>query len=875
MSDPDFYTIGWICALVTEYVAAQVFLDEKHEPPESVAAHDNNEYTLGRMGNHNIVIAVLPDGQYGLSMATAVARNMLHSFKNIRVGLMVGIGGGAPTSDSDRDIRLGDIVVSSPSNGRGGVFQYDFGKTIQGREFQTTGFLNQPPEVLRAAVNGLKAEFEQEGNKFERAINSILEKKPRLRQKYGRPPPETDRLFRSDVVYDPNCRIEDITPEMLVSPRRERTEFDDNPAVFYGLIASANQLMKDASIRDKLAEKEGVLCFEMEAAGLMNQFPCLVIRGICDYSDSHKNKNWQGYAAMAAAAYAKALICRIQQTRLESQKKIVEVIVIMESVREDVSEIKDHINHDILNKLRIAEGAQYDTYQNQNEPTCYPDTRVDILRDVQFWARDSSDQRIYWLNGMAGTGKSIIARTVADTLDSMGLLGATFFFKRGEKDCGGASLVFSTIARQLARHRPELRSHLVEAIEQTDNISSKSIKEQFTKLIFNPLKAAKSEPGNAQTLILVLEALDECAVEKDVETLISLLSKVVQSNIFGLKLFVTSRPEITIRDAFNSVSVESYLEVRLQDIPNEVLARDIALYLEHKLKQIKDWWNKRYITDPSEQLCADWPGTERLNTLVHIAIPLFLFAAIACRFIQDDLFGSPEEQLLNLIQAAKETGVNDKLGETYLPVLQRFQTNRSGQERDDLMKRFKKIIGTLILLEEPLSSNSIANLLKTKATKIDGILNPLRSVLDIPEERNSEVKLFHLSFRDFLLSPLAGSFSINLKQTHWQNALDCLDLLCKKGCLRYNLGNLKPADHRSAIEKSALQKQLPPHVRYACLYWFYHLEKAGQSLKDDDKISEFLQTHFLHWLEALSILGEAARATQMPEQLLPLVEYNK
>ncbi|GKT93041.1 G-protein beta WD-40 repeats containing [Colletotrichum tofieldiae] len=138
MSDPDFYTIGWICALVTEYVAAQVFLDEKHEPPESVAAHDNNEYTLGRMGNHNIVIAVLPDGQYGLSMATAVARNMLHSFKNIRVGLMVGIGGGAPTSDSDRDIRLGDIVVSSPSNGRG-----VFSSTTSARLYKVGNFRRQ------------------------------------------------------------------------------------------------------------------------------------------------------------------------------------------------------------------------------------------------------------------------------------------------------------------------------------------------------------------------------------------------------------------------------------------------------------------------------------------------------------------------------------------------------------------------------------------------------------------------------------------------------------------------------------------------------------------------------------------------------------
>ncbi|GKT45726.1 uncharacterized protein ColSpa_05907 [Colletotrichum spaethianum] len=328
MSDPEFYTIGWICALVTEYVAAQVFLDEKHDPPESVSAHDNNEYTLGRMGRHNVVIAVLPDGEYGLSPATAVARDMLHSFKNVRVGLMVGIGGGAPTTDFDRDIRLGDIVVSSPSDGRGGVLQYDFGKTIQNQEFQTTGFLNQPPEVLRAAVNGLKAEFEQEGNNFERVINKVLENKPRLRLKYGRPPSETDRLFRSDVVYDPNCRAEDIKPEMLVPPRNERTELDDDPAVFYGLIASANRLMKDAVVRDKLAREEGVLCFEMEAAGLMNHFPCLVIRGICDYSDSHKNKDWQGYAAMTAAAYAKAVVCRLQQNRLENQKTIAEAIVI-------------------------------------------------------------------------------------------------------------------------------------------------------------------------------------------------------------------------------------------------------------------------------------------------------------------------------------------------------------------------------------------------------------------------------------------------------------------------------------------------------------------------------------------------------------------
>jgi hypothetical protein len=152
MSNPQDYVVGWICAIHTEYVAAQTFLDDRHEGPESVSTYDNNDYTLGRIGKHNVVIAVLPDGEYGTSSAAGVARDMLHSFPNIRIGLMVGIGGGAPSPN--HDIRLGDVVVSAPRNGKSGVFQYDFGKTIQGQSFATTGFMNQPPTVLRTAVTG-------------------------------------------------------------------------------------------------------------------------------------------------------------------------------------------------------------------------------------------------------------------------------------------------------------------------------------------------------------------------------------------------------------------------------------------------------------------------------------------------------------------------------------------------------------------------------------------------------------------------------------------------------------------------------------------------------------------------------------------------
>ncbi|KAF3922286.1 hypothetical protein ABW20_dc0106438 [Dactylellina cionopaga] len=296
MPDPGSYTVGWICAIQTEYVAARSFLDERYEL-ESIPTNDNNHYTLGRIHKHNVVIVILPNGEYGLSSATAVLKDLLRSFPNIRIGLMVGIGGGAPSRK--HDIRLGDIVVSTPRDGNGGVFQYDFGKTIQGQKFKPTGYLNPPPISLLTAISGL--ETNQPGGSV--------------------PKPEPTHHSEDEESCVTICGD---GPSKLVQ-RSERKK-EDNPAIHYGLVASANQVMKDATLRDRLAAEKDVLCFEMEAAGLMNHFPCLVIRGICDYSDSHKNKEWQGYAAMAAAAYAKDLLYQIAPNKVEAEAKIVDIL---------------------------------------------------------------------------------------------------------------------------------------------------------------------------------------------------------------------------------------------------------------------------------------------------------------------------------------------------------------------------------------------------------------------------------------------------------------------------------------------------------------------------------------------------------------------
>jgi nucleoside phosphorylase len=302
------YTVGWICALSSELTAAMAMLDEEHLPL-SQHKHDDNAYTLGRIGEHNIVIACLPAGQMGTNSAATVAAQMKHSFGGIRFGLMVGIGAGVPSEE--HDIRLGDVVVSKPGKQNGGVVQYDFGRTIKEGRFVHTGSLNAPPSVLLTAVNALQARHNLRGNRLVHYL-SVMDT-PKLKRKYTYQGEDNDQLF--EAAYN-HIGTSSTCEQCDISRLVERHARDDTaPVVHYGTIASANQVMRDGSARDRLRRAFDILCFEMEAAGLMNNFPCLVIRGVCDYADSHKNKRWQEYAAATAAAYAKELLSIIPENQ--------------------------------------------------------------------------------------------------------------------------------------------------------------------------------------------------------------------------------------------------------------------------------------------------------------------------------------------------------------------------------------------------------------------------------------------------------------------------------------------------------------------------------------------------------------------------------
>ncbi|KAB8217056.1 purine and uridine phosphorylase [Aspergillus novoparasiticus] len=337
------YTVGWICTLAAEMAAARLMLDEVHSPLPQPPG-DGNVYVLGRIGNHNIVIASLPSGEYGLKPTAAVVIQMSSTFHSVRFVLSVGIGSGVPSSNAD--IRLGDVVVSQPTDTAPGVIQYDYGKELNGR-VEHIARLNRPPVFLSSALVLLHTAHAMGLGRMGGYISDIqAELPPDLVEHFSRP--EEDYLFKTEYVHVGLESCADCDPSQLIlRPEREHEE----PVVHYGLIASGNQVVRDGVFRDRIGQELGAICLEMEAAGLiafgnqvvrdgvfwdridqelgaillemeaaglMDTFPGLVIRGISDYADSHKNRAWQGYAAVAASACAKELLLMISADRINS-----------------------------------------------------------------------------------------------------------------------------------------------------------------------------------------------------------------------------------------------------------------------------------------------------------------------------------------------------------------------------------------------------------------------------------------------------------------------------------------------------------------------------------------------------------------------------
>ena len=474
---------------------------------------------------------------------------------------------------------------------------------------------------------------------------------------------------------------------------------------------------------------------------------------------------------------------------------------------------------------------------------------------------------------MTGTDKSTINRTIACDYNDRHQLGASFFFKRGEGDRNNASKLFTTIATQLGQRLSNLKPHLKDAVETDPVISTKTMKEQFERLILLPMSKIK-ELLHTQ-LLLVIDALDECEDDGHVKIVLHLLAQIQTMKSLKMRILITSRPELPIRLGFDKIS-GTYQDFILHEIPKPVITHDISVFLRSEFAAIRDNYN---LSPPTTMgLPLDWPYEPNLRALIVMAVPLFIFAATMCRFIgETDWDWDPVEKLSKVLRY-QSFGHLSQFEKTYLPVLdQIMKGDITESEKQNRAQEFRDIVGSIVILFEPLSKTSLAVLLDLKKSDIERKLHVLHSVLRVPDNPEIPVRLFHLSFRDFLIDPerKRSHFWIDESKTHKKIAFQCLDLLSKPGCLKENICSLKPGSLRTDIDDRFLEQCLPAEMQYACRFWVHHLEQGKCVISDASPVRDFLDQRFLYWIEALSLIGRVNESINMIAKLKRLLEVKQ
>jgi hypothetical protein len=458
------------------------------------------------------------------------------------------------------------------------------------------------------------------------------------------------------------------------------------------------------------------------------------------------------------------------------------------------------------------------------------------------WADGDGGKRIFWLNGMAGTGKSTIARTIAHYYSEQKRLGASFFFSRGGGDVSHASKFFTTIARQLAKVSSSLKGFICDAIAEHNDIASQSLRNQWHRLIYQPLSKAGSK-FRGSPLLFVVDALDECANENEIKTIVRLFAEARSSETVDLHIFMTSRPDIPSQACFRQIPDE-HQDFILHDISRSVVDHDISMFLEDSFKLIRQ----------ERALPAEWPGEHAIQQLIQKSSGLFIWAATACRFVREGGRFAAKRLSMILQGDTSATAPEKQLNQIYLTVLTSLVRNEySDQEKEDTYYILREVLGSIATLFAPLPSHALARLLRVPEEDLNQTLGDLHAILVIPRDQSCPIRLHHPSFRDFLLGKeRCGSspFWVNEKQAHRTLVDNCIQLMSIS--LKRDVCGLRTDGALATdVDHDRLGRCLSPELQYACLYWVQHLQWSGVPLSDSHHVHRFLREHSLHWLESL------------------------
>ncbi|OAQ67814.1 nacht and ankyrin domain-containing protein [Pochonia chlamydosporia 170] len=830
LPDPKLYTIGWITALEKELTVAIAVLDEKHEKPLNFTKHakDTNSYAWGRIGEHNIVITSLAAGRYGTVSAATTAGSMMSSLPHLRFGLMVGIGAGIPRPN--RDIRLGDVVVSHPAGTSGGVIQYDMGKLRSSETFERVGQLDAPPEVLLKRLQFLRAAHRLQGSRIPSILKEMTDEYPKLCEEqdgdaaFVYQGSHNDRLFEVTTVHR-NVPVADnegreqgrICAQCDDTEEIRRKDRRPQPLVHYGVIASGNCVVKDGISRDVILQRleKVCICFEMEAAGLMNNIPCLVIRGICDYADTHKNDQWQNYAAATAAAFAKELLEDLDAVDVERTPEMQETIKKHNlPVEQEVAQMAS-INRETHNTVQQLETSchyqELEHWLSPPNPSTNYNTAIKLRHEGSCqWLLNSERYRDWkqkgestflWLYGIPGCGKTVLASTVIHELqrDESARTILYFYFDFSDVNKQSFEKSLHSLVVQLYHKNENARVHLDALYKSHD----KGKRQPSIHLLCETLQKMIRQTDN---VYIVFDALDECRTRNRSvnEDLLTWMKALVQPQRTKLRLLVTSRPEQEIESAIKDWAGDR----DILPIQSDLVAKDIRDYIHtgvHQNKGLERWRSR-----PDVQAKIEAVLNEKANGM---------FRWVTCQL--DGLV-----QCLNLSVLEKELASLPKtLDETYARILSNLPDAYAPDTRRIL--QFLTFSERPLLIEEAV--DAIAVDLDHKPHFNHG--NRMPVPLEIARFCSSlvvlsknileggqvvkELKLAHFSVQEYLMSD----------RLHPGIAMYLGEVAAKVSITQVCLAYLLELDQ--GLSKTALQR-LFPMAHYAASYWVDHAVVAEQ-----------------------------------------------
>lgn len=511
--------------------------------------------------------------------------------------------------------------------------------------------------------------------------------------------------------------------------------------------------------------------------------------------------------------------------------------------------------------LVTSGNARFDSQDVHSSPVCQAGTQTRAIQYILDWVNDSG-RALLWIYSHAGTGKSTLARTIARELTETSQIAAGYFFKRGDASRNDVSRVFPTIASQLMSTIPRYESLLRKSVTASKNpdIETMRLDEQFKVLINGPLSEIGIVPS---TKVITIDALDECTNLIEASKIIKLLCSLGDLNTMRFRLLVTSRDENLVRKAIESQVHES---LQLATTFRNDNISDIRSILRLGFEEIRKETGIKHA----------WPTHEQFEVILQRSIspsPLFIYAATFLRFLDEGKeMCTSEKRLQWWIDQNPSTAGMSQLEGLYTTVFENLDRNKrdgtSGLLTDEEKKDLRTVLGTVVLAVEPLSMEAIASISRVDLGTTRGLLKCCRAVLEISDDDQQPVKAVHKSFSDFLLKkdPLKRSwFHADEIGSHDYIAEGCMSLLqtLRKDICDFN----DPGVSRESIDRHTIDSHISKSLQYASSYWWHHLQRGKKRAPSYEPLVPILESHFLHWIECLSILDRLTIASRAISEL--------